>query len=114
MNRLTNRVSLIGNLGADPKMQTLKSGAKADISLATNESYTNANGEKTQDTQWHNLVAWGKTAEIAGKYLRKGSKIAVEGRLQHRNFEDSDGVKRYVTEVKVNDFLMLDGANKSE
>jgi single-strand DNA-binding protein len=109
MNRLTNRVSLIGNLGADPKITEFKTGKKAELRVATNESYKDASGQKVEDTQWHTCVAWGKTADIASDYLKKGNKVAIEGRLQHRNFEDSDGVKRYVSEVKISEILMLNG-----
>ncbi len=87
MNGLRNRVQLIGNLGKDPEVKNLTSGKmKASFSLATSESYKNANGEKVDDTQWHNIVAWGKTAEVAENYLQKGSKIDVEGRLIHRSY----------------------------
>jgi len=110
MNGLRNRVQLIGNLGKDPEVKNLTSGKmKASFSLATSESYKNANGEKVDDTQWHNIVAWGKTAEVAENYLQKGSKIAVEGRLIHRSYEAKDGGgKRYITEIIASSLMMLD------
>lgn len=109
MNNLRNSVRLIGNLGAAPEVKNLDKGNKvAKLALATNETYTNAKGEKVIETYWHNLVAWGKTAEIAEKYLTKGSEIAIEGKLTNHSYTDKDGVKKYVTEIVVNDFLMLD------
>jgi single-strand DNA-binding protein len=77
------------------------------MSIATSDTYKNAKGEKVQDTTWHNLVMWGKTAEIAEKYLDKGSELAVSGKLTNRSYEDKDGVKRYVTEVLVNEIVLL-------
>jgi single-strand DNA-binding protein len=110
MNSLKNKVQLIGNLGANPEVLNLDSGKKlAKFSIATNESYKNANGEKVQDTQWHNIVAWGKTAEIIEKYLTKGNEVAIEGKLVNRSYDDKEGNKRYITEVVVNELLMLNG-----
>lgn len=112
MNTLKNKVQLIGNLGNAPEIVNLESGKKlAKFSIATNEAYKNAQGEKVQDTQWHNLVAWGKTAEIIEKYVNKGSEIAIEGKLTTRSYDDKDGVKRYITEVVVSEVLMLGGKN---
>jgi len=108
MNTLRNKVQLIGNLGNDPEIITLDSGKKlARFSLATNEHYKDANGQKQTKTDWHNLVAWGKTAEIVEKYISKGKEIAIEGKLTSRSYDDSDGNKRYITEVNVNELLML-------
>lgn len=110
MNALKNKVQLIGNLGNDPEIITLDSGKKlAKLQIATNETYTNATGEKITDTQWHNLVAWNKTAEIVEKYLKKGREVMVEGKLTSRSYETSAGEKRYITEVVVNELLMLGG-----
>ncbi len=110
MNALRNKVQLIGNLGNDPEVITLDSGKKlAKFSIATNESYKNAQGEKVTDTQWHNVIAWNKTAEIVEKYLTKGNEVAVEGKLTSRSYEDKEGVKKYITEVVVNELLMLGG-----
>jgi len=110
MNTLRNKVQLIGNLGQNPEVKELNGGKKvAKFSLATNETYKNKAGEKVTDTQWHNLVAWGKTADIIEKYLKKGSEVAVEGKLLNRNYTDKEGVKRYVTEIQVSELLMLGG-----
>ncbi len=109
MYALKNKVQLIGNLGNDPEIKTTDSGKKhARFSMATNESYRDANGEKVTETQWHNLVAWGKVAELAEQYLNKGSEIAIEGKLTHRDYTDTTGIKRYITEVQVNEILLLD------
>ena len=108
MSTLRNKVQLIGNLGNDPEIITLDSGKKlAKLSIATNESYKNAQGEKVTDTQWHNVVAWNKTAEIVEKYLQKGSEVAIEGKLTTRSYETKEGEKRYITEVVCNELLML-------
>ena len=108
MNALRNRVMLIGNLGSLPEVKEISSGNKmARLSLATNESYRNAKGEKVTETQWHNVIAWGKQAEIAEKYLTKGSEVAVEGKLVTRSYVDKTGSKKYVTEVHMNDLLLL-------
>jgi len=108
MNNLRNRVQLIGNLGADPEITVFDSGKKkVKLSLATSDDYKNANGEKVEQTFWHNIVGWGKTAEIAEKYLKKGSEIAVEGKIQYRSYEDKNGEKKYITEIMLNEFMML-------
>ena len=108
MNTLRNKVQLIGNLGNDPEIINLESGKTlAKFAVATNESYKNAEGEKITDTQWHNIVAWGKTAEIIEKYVTKGKEVAIEGKLTSRSYDDKDGNKRYITEVVCNELLML-------
>jgi len=108
MNALRNRVQLIGNLGNDPEIITMESGRKlAKFTIATNETYKNAEGEKITDTQWHNVVAWGKTAEIIETYVTKGKEVAVEGKLTYRSWEDTEGNKRYTSEVVCNELLML-------
>ncbi len=108
MNRINNKVNLIGNLGMDPEVKSLESGKTlARFSVATSSVYKNAQGEKVNEAQWHNVVAWGKTAEIAEKYLKKGSKVAIEGRLNNRQYETDGGEKKYITEVVVNELLML-------
>ena len=108
MNTLRNNVQLIGNLGNDPEIITLDSGKKlAKFSLATNEYYKDADGQKQTKTDWHNLVAWNKTAEIIENYVTKGKEIAVEGKLTSRSYETKEGEKRYITEVVVNEVLML-------
>ena len=108
MYALKNKVQLIGNLGNAPEVRTLESGKKiARFSLATSETYRSAKGEKVTETQWHTLVAWGKVAEIAEKYLAKGKEILVEGKLVSRTYADKDGNKKYIYEVQVNEILML-------
>ena len=105
---LRNKVTLIGNLGMDPEVKQTEGGHKlAKVSLATNESFKNNKGEKVTETMWHNLVAWGKTAEIMGKYLQKGSEVVIEGKLINRNYTDKAGVKKYITEVQVNDLVIV-------
>ncbi len=112
MNTLRNKVQLIGNLGNDPEIIELESGKKlAKFSLATNDSYKNTEGEKITQTDWHSLIAWGKTAEIVEKYITKGKEIAIEGKLTSRSYETKEGETRYVTEVVVNEVLML-GSSK--
>jgi single-strand DNA-binding protein len=108
-NMMRNKVQLIGNLGQAPEIRKADNGqAMARLSLATNESYRNGQGEVVQDTQWHQLVAWGKVADIVGQFLDKGSEVMVEGRLVHRNYIDKEGTKRYVSEVQVHNILLLD------
>ncbi|MDT0557975.1 single-stranded DNA-binding protein [Ichthyenterobacterium sp. W332] len=108
MNTLRNKVQLIGHLGKDPEIVNLESGKTlAKFSIATNESYKNAQGEKVENTYWHNVIAWGKTALIAEKFLVKGKEVAVEGKLTNRSWDDKDGNKRYTTEVVCNELLML-------
>ena len=108
MYALKNKVQFIGNLGNAPEVRTLESGKKmARFSVATNENYRNAKGEKVTETQWHNLVAWGKVAEIVEKFLTKGKEVAIEGKLVNRSYNDKEGNKKYVTEIQVNELLML-------
>ena len=108
MYALKNKVQLIGNLGNNPEIRTTEGGKKmARFSVATNETYRTAKGDKVTETQWHNLIAWGKVADIAEQFLTKGSEVAIEGKLINRNYVDKDGKKRYVTEVQVNEVLML-------
>lgn len=110
MYSLKNKVQLIGNLGNAPEVKTTENGKKlARFSVATNEIYRNAKGEKVKETTWHNAVAWGKVAELAEKYLTRGKEVAVEGKLINRSYTDKDGNKKYVTEVEVNEILMLGG-----
>jgi single-strand DNA-binding protein len=108
MYALKNKVQLIGNLGNAPEVKTLESGKKmARFSVATSESYRNAKGEKVTETQWHTLVAWGKVAEIVEKYLTKGKEVAIEGKLISRSYNDKEGNKKYITEIQVNELLLL-------
>lgn len=114
MYALKNKVQLIGNLGNAPEVRSIESGKKlARFSIATNETYVNARGEKVKETQWHNLVAWGKVAEIVEKYLAKGSEVVVEGKLINRNYTDKEGNKKYVTEVEVSELLMIGGKKEN-
>ena len=113
MNTLRNKVQLIGNLGKDPEIINLESGKKlAKFTLATNESYKNAQGEKITDTQWHNIVAWGKTADIIEKYVVKGKEVGITGKLKTRSYTTDADEQRYVTEVVVDEILLL--GSKSE
>jgi single-strand DNA-binding protein len=115
MNALRNSVRLIGNLGDEPKVRKLDSGKKvAAFSIATNEIYYDQGGKKVSETTWHRLVAWGKQADIVENYLKKGSEIAVEGKLTNRSYEDKNGEKQYITEVVVNSLLMLGKKNGGE
>lgn len=108
MSTLKNKVQLIGHVGQDPEIKTFDGGKKlAKLSIATNESYKNDKGEKVDETQWHNLIAWGKTADIIEKYVVKGKEIAIEGKLTHKSYDDKNGEKRYVTEVVIDNLLML-------
>ena len=108
MNTLVNKVQLIGSLGQDPEMKTFDNDRKmARFSVATHAFYKNASGERVEETTWHNVVAWGKTADILDKYVKKGDKVGVEGRLSNRSYEDSDGNKKYITEVVAHEILML-------
>lgn len=111
MNTLKNRVQLIGNVGNDPEIKNLDGGKKlASLSIATNESYTNDKGERVEQTEWHRVTAWGKTAEIIEKYVTKGKEVAIEGKLSHRSYDDKNGEKRYITEVVVSG-IQLFGKN---
>ena len=108
MNALKNKVQLIGNLGSTPEVKKLDGGKTiAKFSLATNETYKNQKGEKVEETQWHNIVAWGKTAELMEQLLAKGKEVMVEGKLTSRSYEDKEGNKRYITEVVAQEFLLL-------
>lgn len=108
MSTLRNKVQLIGHVGNEPEIVNLESGKKlAKFSIATNESYKNSKGEKITDTQWHNIVAWGKTAELIENYVPKGKEVGIEGKLTSRSYEDKDGQKRYVTEVICSELLLM-------
>ena len=114
MYALKNKVQLIGNLGNAPEIKNIESGKKmARFSIATNENYRNAKGEKVTETTWHNLVAWGKVAEIAEKYLTKGKEVVIEGKLVNRSYNDKDGNKKYITEVVVNELLLIGEKEKA-
>ena len=105
---LRNKVTLIGHTGKDVEVVNFENGGiKASVSLATNDYYTNAQGEKVEDTQWHNLVAFGKTAEIMQKYVTNGKEIAVEGKIIYRSYDTQDGQKRYITEIRIDELVLL-------
>lgn len=107
MNTMKNRVQLIGHVGNEPEVKTFEGGKVANLTIATNDSYTNKKGEKVEQTEWHRLVAWDKNAEIIEKFVNKGKEIAIEGKLTSRSYDDKDGNKRYITEVVVNDIMLL-------
>ena len=115
MNAIRNKVQLIGNLGNGPEIKNTDNGKKlARFSIATNETYHNVKGEKITETTWHNLVAWGKLADIAEKYLQKGTEIIIEGKLINRSYNDKEGNKKYISEVQVNEMLMLGNKEKAK
>jgi single-strand DNA-binding protein len=108
MNALKNRVQLIGHVGQEPEIKNLEGGKKvANITIATNDVYYKENGDKVEQTEWHRVSAWGKTAEIIEKYVIKGKEIAIEGKLTHRSYDDKNGEKRYITEVVASEVLLL-------
>lgn len=111
MARSLNKVMLIGNLGKDPELRYTTSGvAVATFSIATSESWKDADGNMQEKTEWHNIVAWRKLAEICGEWLKKGKKIYIEGRLQTRSYDDKNtGAKKYITEIVADNMIMLDG-----
>ncbi|MBK7666127.1 MAG: single-stranded DNA-binding protein [Sphingobacteriaceae bacterium] len=109
MMTIKNRVQLIGNLGATPEIKELDNGNKmARFTVATSEYYTNKKGEKVSETQWHNIVIWGKLAGIAEKFLEKGSQVIIDGKLTTRNYTDKAGAKKYFTEIVANELLLID------
>lgn len=108
MYNLKNRVQLIGRLGKDPIVNQVSNGSNvARFTLATNDSYKDNDGNKVEDVQWHNIVVWGRKADIVKQYLTKGNEIAIEGKLAHRSWEDKEGNMRYISEVVVKELLML-------
>ncbi|MBO6586142.1 MAG: single-stranded DNA-binding protein [Gracilimonas sp.] len=109
-----NKAMLIGNLGQDPEVRYTQSNtAVATLSIATSERFKDSNGEYQERTEWHRVVAWGRTAEICQQYLSKGSKVYIEGPIQTRQWEDKDGQKRYTTEIKALQMVMLDSRGNS-
>jgi len=108
MNAMKNRVQLIGHVGNEPEIKTFDGGKKvANLTIATNDTYRNDKGDKVEQTEWHKVSAWGKTADIIEKYVTKGKEVAIEGKLTHRSYEDKNGEKRYITEVIVNEILLI-------
>jgi single-strand DNA-binding protein len=115
MSKAVNKAILLGRLGADPEIRYTSSGtAVVNVSLATNETYTNREGERVEKTEWHRLVFWRQLAEIVGQYCRKGGQIYVEGTLRYRTYEDSEGRERFTTEIEVRELSMLDGPRGEE
>lgn len=112
MNNLRNRVQLIGNLGMDPEVKDLNGKTLAKMSLATTETYKDADGKKVKNTQWHNLVAWGNTALVFKNYAKKGNEVAVEGKINYRSYENKEGEKKYITEIIVKEVLLLSSNKK--
>lgn len=113
MNSLKNRVTLIGNLGQDPEVKTTESGKKVThFTLATEDSYKNSDGQKVKETTWHNIVAWNGLAETAGRFLKKGKEVAVEGRIVYRTYDDKKGVTKNITEIVLSDLLLLRNGGK--
>ncbi|MFC0345880.1 single-stranded DNA-binding protein [Epilithonimonas hispanica] len=105
---LRNKVTLIGHTGKEVEIFNFENGnKKATVTLATNDYYTNANGEKVEQTEWHNIAAYGKTADILEKYVPKGKEIAIEGKLTYRSYDDKDGTKRFVTEIRIEELILL-------
>ena len=108
MSTLRNRVQLIGRVGNDPEVKSFDGGKKlATVSIATSDSYKNEKGERVEQTEWHRVVAWGKTAEIIEQFVTKGREIAVDGKLTHRSYDVKDGVKRFMTEIVVNEIQLV-------
>ena len=116
MAKSLNKVMLIGNLGKDPELRYTTSGtAIATFSLATNESWKDQEGNTQERTEWHNIVAWKKLAEICGEWLKKGKKIYIEGRIQTRSYDDKNtGAKKYITEIVAENMIMLDGKGAAD
>jgi single-strand DNA-binding protein len=115
MAKSLNKVMLIGNLGKDPELRYTTSGvAVATFTLATNESWKDQDGNTQERTEWHNIVAWRKLAEICGEWLKKGKKVYIEGRIQNRSYDDKNsGAKRYITEIVADSMIMLDSRGSS-
>lgn len=115
MNKLRNSVRLIGNLGADPEVRELPSGKKmAKLNIATTEKYKDSDGKLVSETNWHQLIAWGKIVDYISKYLEKGNEIAVEGKLIHRSYTDKEGIKRYIAEISLNEIFKTGNAKQKE
>jgi single-strand DNA-binding protein len=110
MSNLRNKVQLIGRVGNTPEVIQLESGKKlVKFAMATNDSYKNENGDKVYDTQWHNLIVWNKLTNVVEQYVKKGDELAIEGKLTNRSYDDKEGNKRYVSEIVVNELLMIGG-----
>jgi single-strand DNA-binding protein len=113
MNSLRNRVTLIGNLGQDPETKTIEKGKKVThFTLATTDSFKNSDGQKVNETTWHNIIAWNGLADVAERFLKKGREVAVEGRIVYRSYEDKKGITKNITEIVLNDLLLLRNGEK--
>lgn len=113
MSKSLNKVQLIGNLGRDPELKYTSAGvAVATFSIATSDSWKDQEGNLQERTEWHNIVAWRKLAEICGEWLKKGKRVYIEGKLQTRSYE-KDGIKKYMTEIVADQLIMLDGGPKA-
>lgn len=104
---MKNRVQLIGHVGQEPEVKTINERKVANITIATNDYYYNDKGDKVEQTEWHRVTAWGKTAEIIEKFVGKGKEIGIEGKLTHRSYDDKEGNKKYITEIVANEVLLL-------
>jgi len=114
MKSLNNQVQLIGRLGQDPELKTFDSGnTMCRFSLATSDYYTDKNGERQEKTEWHNIVVWGKLAEVMNEILHKGEQVVIHGKLKSRSYENAEGQKVYVTEVLTNEFLKISPKKKA-
>jgi single-strand DNA-binding protein len=108
MNNLNNKVQLIGRIGTDLETRKFDSGnLKVSFRMATSETYKDAQGNKQEETQWHNIIAWGKLAEILEKYTKKGDEIMLEGKIVYRSWETNEGVKKYITEIEARDLRLM-------
>jgi single-strand DNA-binding protein len=115
MKNINNMVQLMGNLGKAPEVKNFEGGKKmARTSIATSESYKSQKGERVKETQWHNLVAWGKCAEIMERYLKKGSEVVIQGRLTSRSYDDKEGIRRYFTEIVVQELKILNARTEAD
>ncbi|MBK7138359.1 MAG: single-stranded DNA-binding protein [Bacteroidetes bacterium] len=109
MNTIKNQIQLIGHLGADPEVRQFEGGkTKASFTMATSDSYVNQKGEKIQNTQWHNIIVWGPQTKIVENYLKKGSEVAIQGKLTYRNYDDKEGNKKYLTEIILSEILLME------
>lgn len=115
MSRSLNKATLIGNLGADPEVRSTNSGTRvATLSVATSRRWTSRAGDQQEKTEWHRVVCWDRLAEIAERYLKKGDRIYVEGRIEYRQWEGQDGQTRYTTEIRANEMIMLGSTGERE
>jgi len=109
-----NKAILIGRLGQDPEIKTFSGGASVtNFSIATSEKFKNKAGEQQEKTEWHNIQSWGKLGEICGQYLKKGSLVYIEGRIETREYEDKNNVKKYATSININEMKMLGSKSDS-